>query len=586
MKIDIELLPQILLQITAVILSIFIIVYTLSTEKRNRLIHIFIACQFSLILWISSFTAEMFCQSDAGRWLFMRLEFISLTVLLLCWIAFCLRYTQMNKVIRMNFLLFLSVIPVACLILVLTNDWHHWVILVVKANQRIRTKPLYLIITLVDCSYFLFGVMMVVLYPKKHFYLQRKQYYLIATAVLIPILAKIASNLVRPHANPYFSLTPASLSLSLSLAAIAIFKYEFLNLVPLAMKETFQQINEAILLADDSNIIVKYNEKFVKEFSNLLKLKEGKSIYSFTEVLKKHIDSGYNSSEELFVHMEALRAGYISGEICVKCPDLKWYFIVVKPLHTTDNNYVGKIISFDDITSYKTLQEELELKNKNLKEKNEELEILNNRIAEMAIKLERERFIRDTHNNIGQSFTLIISLLGLAMKEFGSEPDKALSNISQAHQRAKSGLKELRYILSGMDANNYNSSSFVKSIRALASNFKPLCMDVNLSISGAIPPELSTVYFEAMERICQEALTNSLRHGSATDVNLIIQFNLYTIKLYIFDNGNGCKSVVKGLGLAHIERDVKKLNGTINYGSGDNHGFYINIIIPLGGDQE
>jgi signal transduction histidine kinase len=86
---------------------------------------------------------------------------------------------------------------------------------------------------------------------------------------------------------------------------------------------------------------------------------------------------------------------------------------------------------------------------------------------------------------------------------------------------------------------------------------------------------------EALYRVCQEAITNSIRHGKATRVVIVLRFNPDCLCLSIVDNGKGCGSIIKGLGLTGMEERVKRLNGTISYGPNGDEGFNISAEIPL-----
>ena len=65
------------------------------------------------------------------------------------------------------------------------------------------------------------------------------------------------------------------------------------------------------------------------------------------------------------------------------------------------------------------------------------------------------------------------------------------------------------------------------------------------------------IHSEAIYRTCQEALTNSMRHGNSTKVNIFIKFSESRIKLYIIDNGAGCKDLTEGYGLKGMKERIE-----------------------------
>jgi signal transduction histidine kinase len=97
-------------------------------------------------------------------------------------------------------------------------------------------------------------------------------------------------------------------------------------------------------------------------------------------------------------------------------------------------------------------------------------------------------------------------------------------------------------------------------------------MPVDFSVAGMmefLPPKLT----ELLYHLCQEALTNALHHGKAKQAFINLCFHDQSIKLNISDDGQGCQTINKGMGLTNMEQRVKELNGTIEYGSSGESGF-------------
>jgi signal transduction histidine kinase len=86
--------------------------------------------------------------------------------------------------------------------------------------------------------------------------------------------------------------------------------------------------------------------------------------------------------------------------------------------------------------------------------------------------------------------------------------------------------------------------------------------------------------WSALFNTCRESMTNALKHGKARNVISFLRFDEKLIELYILDDGNGCNTIVKNMGLQGMENRVKELNGRISFGSGGEKGFSIHIEIP------
>jgi signal transduction histidine kinase len=96
-------------------------------------------------------------------------------------------------------------------------------------------------------------------------------------------------------------------------------------------------------------------------------------------------------------------------------------------------------------------------------------------------------------------------------------------------------------------------------------------------LAGCRENVINTLY-----RVCQESVTNAIKHGQASRITLSIKSKAGTVELFIVDNGKGCMSLIKGTGLTSMEERVRELNGTISFGSfEDREGFMVRVGIPI-----
>ena len=109
-----------------------------------------------------------------------------------------------------------------------------------------------------------------------------------------------------------------------------------------------------------------------------------------------------------------------------------------------------------------------------------------------------------------------------------------------------------------------------------------LAVDLNVSEELADLPE---PYANCVYRIVQEALTNCVRHASATDIRVIVTGAGQTLSVAVHDNGVGIPSdrLKSGLGLRGIGERVRDLGGTFDIHSMPGAGTSLTIQIPLAG---
>jgi signal transduction histidine kinase len=79
-----------------------------------------------------------------------------------------------------------------------------------------------------------------------------------------------------------------------------------------------------------------------------------------------------------------------------------------------------------------------------------------------------------------------------------------------------------------------------------------------------------------------EAITNSLKHGNLTTIDISLEIINDDLHMIIKDNGEGCKSINKSNGLNGITARIKRINGNVSFTSPMNKGFTIKVLIPGG----
>lgn len=84
---------------------------------------------------------------------------------------------------------------------------------------------------------------------------------------------------------------------------------------------------------------------------------------------------------------------------------------------------------------------------------------------------------------------------------------------------------------------------------------------------------------ETLFRACQECITNSLRHSSATAIDIHLQQQENRIQVDIRDNGSIPAQTDQGSGLQGIRERVAALNGNVEF-SASAAGFHVQINLP------
>lgn len=229
----------------------------------------------------------------------------------------------------------------------------------------------------------------------------------------------------------------------------------------------------------------------------------------------------------------------------------------------------------------------LEIEKEEVKQLNEKLTLANIKLQEYSLKVEeaaisneRTRVAQELHDSLGHSLMALVMHLEFAKKIYSAKPEKVEEVISQSEKIAKTSISDLRKAVTLLNS-DFEIKDFNSSIVKLISNFY---LFTNIKIifnANKNANDLSLIIKTSMYKIIQESITNSLKHGHATEITIKITITSENAELIIADNGIGCKHIIKSNGLNGIENRVNLLRGTIYYLNHTDSGFGIRTLIPI-----
>lgn len=217
---------------------------------------------------------------------------------------------------------------------------------------------------------------------------------------------------------------------------------------------------------------------------------------------------------------------------------------------------------------------------------NQELEAYADSIKELSILKERNRISREIHDSVGHSLSTIIIQLGAIEKIAKDNGEAASLMASNLRDFAKNGLEEIRKALRELKPKEFKEYETLIAIERLIKDFSKLTgIHVKLGFSKnkwQIDENSSLVLY----RVVQEFLSNSLRHGKATKVNIFMHFSDNELIVTMQDNGVGTNEIKPGLGLTSISERIKELGGSLSYESREGKGFLLRVVLkPIDNEQ-
>ncbi len=206
-----------------------------------------------------------------------------------------------------------------------------------------------------------------------------------------------------------------------------------------------------------------------------------------------------------------------------------------------------------------------------LLERNVELHAARHLLAERTRAAERLRMARDLHDGLGHHLTALSLNLEAASHLSQGE---ALEHVRRAHATARELLTDVRHTVSRARDDVANP---LEAIRALV---EPIDVPhVHLSAPDALPVADAT-RAEALLRLVQEIVTNTLRHARARNLWISVAQAADAIEVEGRDDGVGAESWRDGNGLRGMRERLMPLGGSLDVASTPGAGFVVHARIP------
>lgn len=235
------------------------------------------------------------------------------------------------------------------------------------------------------------------------------------------------------------------------------------------------------------------------------------------------------------------------------------------------------------IYSIKMIQvekEETKQLNDKLKLANIKLQEYSLRVKDLTISKERRRVAQELHDSLGHSLMALTMHLEFAKKVMDSKPDKVKEVLEKSEKIAKDSVNDLRKAVNALKEER-EIEHLNESIKNLIDNFE-IAGGVKVNFNGDMSIDNVDINIKnSIYKTIREALTNSIKHGQATEININMVKSSEGINLIISNNGIGCNKIIKSNGLNGIENRINLLNGRVSYFSGKNSGFSIEANIPI-----
>ena len=350
-------------------------------NKRNQLVIAFELTMLCMMLWCIGLIIQILVINFISPDYAVYPDYFTYLPVVLTPVAlFFISYIFVKKEIHFKkWFLLLFIVPAITMIVLWTNDFHHLFYEYYSVNTAETTfGPYFYVHSLYTYGLFAVDIIMLLRASVKQSSMLSKQSLLIILGSLIPIVVNILGMTVI-DTNIY--VTPISFIVTILFFGVAILRYNFLSIAPIALKRVVDQMSDLYLVLNQDCIISDCNKPFEKVFKteknsligkNLFDLNFPKNIIAQKGSLKTCISSA-KKDEKVYKLQVALK----NTE--------KHYNVEISGIYE-DGNCIGILILFKDITQHLIDMQNLE-KNQNTLMERERLASLGQMIGGIAHNL-------------------------------------------------------------------------------------------------------------------------------------------------------------------------------------------------------
>jgi signal transduction histidine kinase len=192
---------------------------------------------------------------------------------------------------------------------------------------------------------------------------------------------------------------------------------------------------------------------------------------------------------------------------------------------------------------------------------------------------ERKRLAREIHDTVGHALAGVAAGIDACIVMIDSNPEATKSQLKVISKVVRQGMVDVRKSLNKLRPGALEKQGFKEAIEKMIDDFGSLS-EVNIKLDYRLKDvDLENTTEDILFRIIQESMTNSVRHGGASQINISLYMEENNLCLYIKDNGIGCSEISYGFGLKQMKERVAIINGKVKF-DGTN-GFMVMVKIPI-----
>lgn len=192
---------------------------------------------------------------------------------------------------------------------------------------------------------------------------------------------------------------------------------------------------------------------------------------------------------------------------------------------------------------------------------------------------ERKRLAREIHDTLGHALTGIAAGVDACIAMIDINPEATKKQLMVISKVVKQGIVDVRNSLNKLRPGALEQHGFKGAIENMIEEFTSVS-DLTISLDYRLDKvDFENTKEDILFRVIQESVTNAVRHGDATHIDISLYIEDNSLYLKIQDNGQGCEEIHYGFGLKQMKERLGMINGKVAYDG--HHGFLTIVTIPL-----
>jgi signal transduction histidine kinase len=202
---------------------------------------------------------------------------------------------------------------------------------------------------------------------------------------------------------------------------------------------------------------------------------------------------------------------------------------------------------------------------------------------------ERLQIARELHDVLAHNISLMNVQASTALHLLDERPEQARPALTAIKQASSDALGELRSVLDALrqsgEAPPRTPAPSLSRLYDLTAQAAAAGLGVETIVDGVPRPLPASVELAAF-RICQEAVTNVVRHAGTASARIRLAYGDDELLVQVDDDGRGAASNgtgVGGRGLTGMRERATALGGSLEAGPGPGGGFHVRARLPTDG---